>query len=503
VSTLDDLSRDEALQNGWPRTRAERRWSGRVIFGTSIATAVATWCFIIGGFVSFYLTAVAGTLAILAGSLVGMLFIVLALLPVCAKYGIDSAVSSRPQLGVRGSVLSVVLVYASTLGWNIVLFVFMGRATTSIIKGFGGTPPGWITGAAGIAGILVSLYVLRKGPESLRDFGPPIAVLTLVLGVAVMALLIWKLGVGDLLEAPAVAPTGSGRVNWASGVEVLIASNLSWWAYTGGIVRNGPSARKSLWPLVIGLGLGVGVGSLAGFYAGLVIPTSGGDPTQFLLQTGGPVIGIILLVFVLIADLGTVVVGVYSSAIALRQMPGVSKRSWNATTLIAVLPAFVFVGFLPDAVFAHFGTFLAFLGVAFGPMCGIQIADYFLLRRQRLDAHALYDRTRGGAYHYWGGINPVGVAGFAAGVGTYLYLLDPVTYAAREPFSFTTASIPAVAVAGLVYYVGARLVLIPTGRGGYDRRSTPDTASSRPGASENAGGGGVPEEQVGLLGERV
>jgi NCS1 family nucleobase:cation symporter-1 len=487
MSTLEDAGQHAALQNGWPLTRTERRWSGRVIFGTSIATAVATWCFIIGGFVSFYLTAVGGTLAILAGSLVGMLFIVLALLPVCAKYGIDSAVSSRPQLGVRGSVLSVVLIYASTLGWNVVLFVFMGRATTSIIKGFGATPPGWVTGAAGVMGILVSLWVLRKGPESLRDFGPPIAVLTLVLGVAVMALLIWKLGTGDLVNAPAVAPTKSHQVNWASGMEVLIASNLSWWAYTGGIVRNGPSARKSLWPLVVGLGLGVGVGSLAGFYAGLVIPTSGGDPTQFLIQTGGRVIGIILLVFVMIADLGTVVVGVYSSAIALRQMPGGSKLSWNGTTLIAVLPAFLFVGFLPGAVFVHFGTFLSFLGVAFGPMCGIQIADYFLLRRQQLDVHSLYDRTSRGAYHYWGGINPVGIISFAAGVAAYLYLLDPVTYAARAPFALTTASIPSVAVAGLVYWVGARLVLIPARRGGYGGRLTAGEEPERLTAQETKG----------------
>jgi NCS1 family nucleobase:cation symporter-1 len=469
VSAPEASGEHVALQNGWPQTRGDRRWSGVTIFGTSIATAIATWCFLIGGFVSFYLTAVAGTFAILAGALIGMLFIVLALLPVCAKYGIDSAVSTRPQFGVRGSVLSVVMIYASTLGWNVILFIFMGRATSSIVRGFGATPPGWLTGAAGVVGVLLALFVLRKGPESLKDFGPPIAVLTLVLGVAVMILLIHKLGVGALLDAPAVAPAESRPVNWASGLEVLIASNLSWWAYTGGIVRNGPSARKSMWPLIAGLGLGVGVGSLAGFYAGLVIPTSGGDPTQFLLETGGNAVGVFLLVFVIVADLGTVVVGVYSSAIGLRQLPGLSKTSWNTTTLLAVLPAFVLVGFFPDAVFDRFGTFLAFLGVCFGPVCGIQIADYFGLRRQRLDAHALYDRTSAGAYHYWAGVNPVGLVAFAAGVATYLYLLDPVTYVSRAPFQYLTASIPSVTVAGLVYYLGARLILLPSGRGGYQR----------------------------------
>jgi NCS1 family nucleobase:cation symporter-1 len=154
----------------------------------------------------------------------------------------------------------------------------------------------------------------------------------------------------------------------------------------------------------------------------------------------------------------------------------------------------VLVGFFPDAVFDRFGTFLAFLGVCFGPVCGIQIADYFGLRRQRLDAHALYDRTSAGAYHYWGGINPVGLVAFAAGVATYLYLLDPVTYVSRAPFQYLTASIPSITVAGLVYYLGARLVLIPSGRGGYQRFVS---GSGQPAQESAAVSAEVPSTAVG------
>nr|WP_239028289.1 cytosine permease [Pseudonocardia acidicola] len=460
-----------AVENGWPQLRSERRWGPVTVFSTSIATAVATWCFIIGGFVSNFLTAVPGTLAIIAGSLIGMLFIVLALLPVCGKYGIDSAVSSRPQFGVNGSLLPVVAIYASTLGWNLILFIFLGRATTSILRGLGVGAPGWVTGVAGVAGIVIVLAVLRPGPHKLRDLGPPIAILTLVFGAIVMALLLHRLGLQALLHAPAVAPAEQANTNWASGLETLIAANLSWWAYTGGIVRNAPSARISLWAVVVGLGLGVGIGSLAGFYAGLVIPDSGGDPTQFLVNVGGPVIGVLLLLFIVIADLGTVMVGVYASAIALRQVPGrLNRSSWQTTILVATLPAFVLVGFFPNLVFSHFSTFLSFLGVCFGPICGIQIVDYFVLRRQRLDVPGLYDRTRSGVYRFWGGVNPVGILAFVVGIATYLFLLDPVTYQSRAPFQYLTASLPSIVVAGAVYWLGARFVLRPMGVGGYARR---------------------------------
>ena len=460
---------EASIQDGWPLLRHQRPWNAFTIFSTSVSTAIATWCFIIGGFVSYYLTAGQGTLAILAGSLIGILFIVLACLPASVKYGIDSVVGSRPQLGTRGSALSMAAIYASTLGWNVILFIFLGRATSAIAGALGWTTPDWFVGACGVVGIVVVLLMLARGPNALRDFSRPIAVLVLVLGFVILWLLIDKIGLDALTDAPAVAPSEDRAVNWASGIEVLIASNLSWWAYTGAMVRNGPSARRSLWPVVIGLGLGVGVGSLTGFYAGLALPDSGGDPTQFLVDIGGPVVGVVALAFIVLANIGTAVVGVYASTLAVRQLPGVSRWSWQASTLTAVLPAFVLVGFFADQVFDQFSTFIAFLGVCFGPLCGIQIVDYFVLRKQRYDLPALYAPGASGTYGYWGGVNPVGFVAFAAGVVTYIYLLDPVTYLSRAPFQYTTASIPSIVVAGVVYWLGAKLVLQPLRRGGYGR----------------------------------
>ncbi|OAV62436.1 hypothetical protein A6F49_06935 [Enteractinococcus helveticum] len=361
----------------------------------------------------------------------------------------------------------MVLIYLTTLGWNIYLFVLLGRAVESIGGAFFSDLPSWIVGAAAITAVLLVTAIIRTGTPAVRKVSQLIAVSVLILSFVIMGLLLYSVGLDTLLSAPAIAPNESVHVNWSSAMEVLIASNLSWWAYTGAIVRNSPSARQSLWPVVLGLGLAVGVGSLTGFYGGLVIPESGGDPTQYLVEIGGPVVGIISLAFIILANIGTAVIGVYASTIATRQLPLMSKMKWVPSTLVATVPALILAGFFPDIAFANFSVFLSFLGIAFAPMCGIQIMDYFLLRRQTLNVAAIYDRRPTSAYYYWRGFNPVGFIAFFSGVLVYLYLLDPITYESRTPFEFMTATIPTVIVAGLIYWLGTKLLLVPQGKGEY------------------------------------
>jgi NCS1 family nucleobase:cation symporter-1 len=116
--------------------------------------------------------------------------------------------------------------------------------------------------------------------------------------------------------------------------------------------------------------------------------------------------------------------------------------------------------------FAKFGNFLALIGVAFAPMCGIQIVDYFVLRRGRIDIRAVYVNEPGQAYYFWGGINPAAMIALAAGCVTYVGLLNPLSYTSAAGYRFLTASLPAAAAAALVYFLGSLLV-IRAGRGGY------------------------------------
>jgi NCS1 family nucleobase:cation symporter-1 len=57
-------------------------------------------------------------------------------------------------------------------------------------------------------------------------------------------------------------------------------------------------------------------------------------------------------------------------------------------------------------------------GALLGPIGGILVADYWLVRRTRLVVDDLY--RRGGVYEYTGGVNPVAIVALIVGVAPNL-----------------------------------------------------------------------------------
>src|SRR5207245_5846046 len=64
-----------------------------------------------------------------------------------------------------------------------------------------------------------------------------------------------------------------------------------------------------------------------------------------------------------------------------------------------------------------FGWLVGYSGLL-GPIAGVMIADYFLVRRSRLSVEDLY--RRGGIYEYENGTNKRAVAALAVGAGVAL-----------------------------------------------------------------------------------
>lgn len=231
------------------------------------------------------------------------------------------------------------------------------------------------------------------------------------------------------------------------------------------MVRESPNAHTATLPTMLGMGLPVPLLSVVGLAAILALEIS--DPAAWMVKLGGSVYGVIALIFVIAANLGTTMAGVYATGIGLRQVPGLSGLSWSVITLIGLVPVLAVGMFIPDLFFSNFGTFLAFIGVFFAPICAIQIVDYFFLRGQRINIRGVYERGEASPYYYWGGFNPAAIIAMAGGFATYLYLLNPVTYASRTPYEYFTASLPTAVVGGVVYLLVTLLVVKPAGKGDY------------------------------------
>lgn len=88
---------------------------------------------------------------------------------------------------------------------------------------------------------------------------------------------------------------------------------------------------------------------------------------------------------------------------------------------------------------------LDILGAFIGPLFGILIADYYLVKRQKVDVDALYSIATSGKYWYSGGVNPKAVMALVPAAG----------------FAVVTVMVPSLSVlANFTWFIGCALGVI-------------------------------------------
>jgi NCS1 family nucleobase:cation symporter-1 len=455
-----------ADENAWPLLPSERTWGAARLTLTLATTAAATWCYLIGESVGSYLRFIQGAMTLTAGCFIGMLLVLLAAGPACVRFGIDSVAATKPQFGSRGWVVPAALQAISIIGWNSLLIIFFAKSAVQLGIALGFMAPG--TSSAVLVPLL-TLFACAVIFTALRRGATGVSLVSNILFVHVFVGL-WMLYLivshrwPELIAARPALAAPHRLWNYTTGVELGIGTTLSWWPYIGAMIRMAPNGRTVVLPVMLGMCLPVPLLSLIGLAGVLVLKSS--DPSEWLRTVGGPTYAIVALGFVTAANFGTTTAGIYASAVGLRNFRILQRRSWTTLLLLTIMPVACVGIFIPELFFAKFGNFLALIGVAFAPLCGIQIADYFILRRRRLDVRALYAQGPGQPYSFWGGFNPAALAALAAGCATYVLLLNPLSYRSSDWYPHLTASLPAAASAALVYFLSGTLVR-RAGRGGY------------------------------------
>ena len=456
----------QADESAWPLLPQERTWGAARLSLTLATTAAATWCYLIGESVGSYLGFIKGGLALAAGCMIGMTLVLLAAGPTCVRFGIDSVASTKPQFGSRGWVVPAALQAVSIIGWNSLLIIFFAKSAVQLSVALGFLDPGprnaALVPALTVLACAIIFTALRRGATGVSMVSN-ILVAHVFIGLWMLYLLVsrrWP----ELIAAHPPSASPNHLWNYTTGVELGIGATLSWWPYIGAMIRMAPNGRTVVLPVMLGMAAPVPLLSLIGLAGSLVLKSS--DPTEWLRIVGGPTYAIISLTFVTAANFGTTTAGIYASAIGLRNFKALQNRTWTTLLLMTIAPVALVGIFIPELFFAKFGNFLALIGVAFAPLCGIQIIDYFALRRGRIDIRAIYTDQPLQAYYFWRGVNPAAMIALAAGCMTYVALLNPLSYDSTAPYPYLTASLPSAAAAALVYLLGSLLVK-RAGRGGY------------------------------------
>lgn len=461
MSAANDIS-VSGTEGSLPLLAKEREWKPRTLFFSSAQTAVATWCFLIGSYIAFYLPAGSGSIVMPAAMLVGMFFVWTATVPMATRYGLEATRSTRAIFGARGSRITVALIFLFTIGWGTTLMILSGKSAAylAVAVGLVAEEFAWaVQMGVSVASLIVVWLFISRGAGILRRVGPIVAVSVILLGLMVIVVIVAKIGTDKLFSAVPQFASGNKLLDYTTGIELMLATALSWWPYVGGMSRFNKSTRRAIVPVVLGLGLSVAIICLIGLYTELVFPGSAGNPVQGLFEQGGLWIALPAFAFIIISNIGTTMVGTYTAALALKQEPRIdAKLSWKAATALAVACAVAVIVFAAEPFYENFGTFLTLSAVVFGPLCGLQITDYFLLRRQKLDIDGLYKDEPGSKYWYFGGFNLIGFASLAAGMVAFFLILDPITFESTEMFQFTTATVPATAITMAVYFILMKLV---------------------------------------------
>jgi NCS1 family nucleobase:cation symporter-1 len=99
------------------------------------------------------------------------------------------------------------------------------------------------------------------------------------------------------------------------------------------------------------------------------------------------------------------------------------RISWRMGGMIAAVGSVVITPWnlysSPDVIHYTLDT----LGAFIGPLYGVLIADYYLIKKRAVVVDDLYSMRTDGAYHYRRGYNPVAIAATAVGSGVAMIVV--------------------------------------------------------------------------------
>ena len=457
-----------------PTLASERIWGFWSFTSVNIGLAIATWAFLSGGTLAVFVGAETAIAASVIGNLIGVVLVSLTTCIPSAKYGLEQYTALRSVFGGTGSrALVLVLFPLAAAGWNAVLAIMFGRAVVNVSNSALGTdfgPESGMVVAAALFAILASWLLLVKGPVSIewvnKFVAPALVVMTVVMLGAIFTEHSWS----DLLAAEPLAPFGDPGLDWMIALELSLGVGFSWWTIMGNLARLTTTQRAAFWPNMLGLFLASVVAGVVGSFAALVLGDA--DPTVWMVPLGGAVLGVLALVFVAFANVTSMVGQTYSGSLAIRRAGGAPARRlpWPVLAGLLFAPAALVV-FWPAAIYDNYFKFLAWVSLILAPLCAVYFVDFFLLRKRTLHVRAMYEPEGVSRYSFWHGVNPVAFLAVAAGAVTYYLLLNPLTFESASVFRYTTATLPAFLVTGVVHYLLTRFVVVPAGKGGYVDRA--------------------------------
>ena len=344
-----------------------------------------------------------------------------------AKYGIPFPVLARASFGLLGANVAAVLRALVACGWFGIQSWIGGEAINTLLATLW---PAWSKNTHGVAICFmifwaINLIVVLKGIEYIRFLQGVSA--PILLGVGLL-LLGWAYtsagGFGPMLSAQSkfrntseflkfLIPALNGTVGFWATVSLNIPDFTRFARDQRGQIIGQAVALPTTMTLYSFIGVAVTSATV------VIYGSAIWDPVQLLSRFHSPVAVVISLLAILLATLNVNIgANVVSPANDFSNL-WPKKISFKIGGLIT---CFMGIAMMPWKLLANHRTFIfGWLGgyaAVLGPVAGIMICDYFLIRRKILAVNDLY--LRGSEYEYSAGFNWKAIASLVIGTGVAL-----------------------------------------------------------------------------------
>ncbi|MFW5967392.1 MAG: NCS1 family nucleobase:cation symporter-1 [Persicimonas sp.] len=422
-----------------PTPRDERTWSKWNLAALWVGMSVCVPTYMLAGsLVESGMNWWQAMLAILLGNL-------LVLVPMIlnghagTKYGIPFPVFSRSSFGVFGAHIPSIARGLVACAWFGIQTYIGGEALSTII---GILWEGWETlgGGASFVGLSLPSWIsfmifwflqvifVWKGTESIKWLETLAAPFLLAIGGA---LLWWAIseagGLGVLLEESAtLVETGADQTGLGWLVLVFLPGLTAMVGYWATLSLNIPdftrycsSQKEQMLGQLFGLPttmvffsfIGVAVTSATV----IVYDEAIWDPIDLVRRlaedSGSALLAVLAMLALVVATLST---NIAANVVAPANSFSNALPKWISFRTGGIVAALIGIVICPWLMLEELIDFLVAYSGLLGAVGGVLIADYWLLRKTRLDPEALYDSQ--GDYRYSNGFNWKGVAAMAVGI---------------------------------------------------------------------------------------
>jgi len=418
-----------------PVPRSGRRWSTRdmAVLWISMSACVTTYM-LASGLIDQGMNWWQAVLNIFLGNLIVLVPMVLNA-HAGTKYGIPFPVYCRASFGILGANVPALLRAFVACGWFGIQTWIGGWAIYKIFIEF---VPAWDAfeklplldiNIAQLGCFLffwaINMGVIYAGIESIRLLLNIKAPLLIVLGLALLAWAYWAAdGFGPMLAKPSEFAAGGAKAGqfWPFFFAGLTA-NVGYWATLSLNIPDFSRYAYSQRDQILGQALGLPTTMALFSFIGVAVTSATAviygktiwDPVVVLSKFENPIVLVVAMLALSLATLATnIAANVVSPANDFAHLwPRVV--SFRVGGFITGLIGIVMQPWkLVNDPTGYFTRWLIAYSGLLGAVGGVLIADYFVIRRKRLDLAGLYQQD--GPYWYAGGFNPIALVALVLGI---------------------------------------------------------------------------------------